>query len=169
MIAGFLMRQGQPLPVGNGAIQPIALRDRTRHISRSRALRRGQSWHRHHVGEMFGIAGDGQGNGLWATQDPFDDLDKIVTVFLAGANDAGDNRVGLGPGWTAVAAIGLADEHARSNFPFRFIVGWLDRLDVQKREQPRALLAQEFGEASVVGVGVVTSQQPIQGGFQATW
>ncbi len=96
------------------------------------------------------------------TQDAFHSVNKVLAVFLARANDAGQNRMSPRTGLAPIAAISFANEDSGPNLAFGGIVGWGHSVHVQKGQQMPALFAQEFGEAGVLWVSVVPGQQPIQ-------
>ena len=115
-----------------------------------------------------GLIDNLQSHGAGQAQHLFHQVDEVPAVFLAGPDHTGQNRMRLSAARAPIAAVGFADEDGRANLALGGVVGGGHGRDVQEGQQMPALFAQEFGQAGVVGVGVVTGQQAIQCGFQAT-
>ena len=86
-----------------------------------------------------------------------EDLDKVSdavnSVLFGGSENASQDTMGVRAIHGFVTSAGFADNDGRAERAFRGVVGGVHAVVGKKGEEMLALLAQAFGEASVVRVG----------------
>ena len=105
-------------------------------------------------------------SGRALTEDLGKNLDRAQALLMAGAKDAHQDGLGLGPRVGPVARTGLAVHDRRSNRLLGWPVGRLDVVALEEKEQ-RVLVAPKMGgKATVLGIGDPPREQALHADLQ---